>query len=162
MTEVYILQQTKNGKKKKDKRLVNIRTNANKIELLAGTLLRHPQPANDAVEQRSAGIYESIDTADIVEVQCNRNEVEKLRGAESDLLRPIPTCCERLEVYRNKEWLTEGSTLRPGDTVFVKIKGHQSELPGRLRYRGSLPDLPGLYFGVELTVRCTLPPTSLS
>jgi len=151
MTEVYILLQTKNGKKKKDKRLVNIRTNANRIELLAGTLLR-PHQSNDAVEQRSAGVYESIDTADIVEIQCNRNEVEKLKGAESDLLRPIPTCVERLEVYKNKEWLTEGSTLRTGDTVFVKIKGHQSELPGRLRYRGTLPDLPGLYFGVELTV----------
>lgn len=154
MTEVYILLQTKNGKKKKDKRLVNIRTNSNRIELLAGTLLRPNPLPNDAVEQRNTGLYESIDTADVVEVQCQRHEVEKLKGAESDLLRPIPTCVERLEVYRNKEWLTEGSTLRTGDTVFVKIKGHQSELPGRLRYRGPLPDLPGLYFGVELTVSC--------
>ncbi|KAK7114047.1 ubiquitin carboxyl-terminal hydrolase CYLD-like [Littorina saxatilis] len=150
MTEVYILLQTKNGKKKKDKRGINIRTNANRIELLAGTLLRPSPSPNDAAE-KNTGSFESIDTADIVEVQCNKQEVEKLKGAESDLLRPIPTCVERLEVYKNKDWLLEGSTLRTGDTVFVKIKGHQSELPGRLRYRGPLPDLPGLYFGVELT-----------
>ncbi|XP_076469899.1 ubiquitin carboxyl-terminal hydrolase CYLD-like isoform X2 [Babylonia areolata] len=153
MTEVYILLKTKYGKKKKekDRRLVNIRTNANRIELLAGTLLlKISPPSNEAVD-RNIGYYESIETADTVEVQCPRSEVEKLQGAESDLLRPIPTCVERLEVYRNKDWLLEGSTLRTGDTVFVKIKGHQSELPGCLRYRGPLPDLQGLYFGVELT-----------
>ncbi|KAL8590528.1 hypothetical protein ACOMHN_010964 [Nucella lapillus] len=153
MTEVYILLVTKNGKKKKekDRRLVNIRTHANRIELLAGTLLtKISLPPSEAVD-RNIGYYESIDNADSVEVQCYRTEVEKLQGAESDLLKPIPTCVERLEVYKNKDWLLEGSTLKTGDTVFAKIKGHQSELPGCLRYRGPLPDLPGLYFGVELT-----------
>jgi hypothetical protein len=153
MTDIFILLVTKNGKKKKDKRLVNtIRGNSGRVELLAGTLLRpSPQP-NDAVADKNANFFESIDTADIFEVQCIKQEVERLKGAESDLLRPIPTCVERLEVYKNKDWLLEGSTLKTGDTVYVKIKGHQSELPGLLRYRGPLPDLPGLYFGVELTV----------
>ena len=150
---MYILLITKNGKKRKekDRRVVTIRSNASRIELLAGTLLKPCPTPNDVVD-KGFGFYESIDTADVVDVQCQKYEVNKLQGAESDLLRPIPTCLERLDVYKNKEWLLEGSTLKTGDTVFVKIKGHQSELPGILRYRGPLPDLPGLYFGVELTV----------
>lgn len=154
MTDTYILLVTKNGKKKKDKRLVNIRGNSGRVELLAGCLLKaNHQPNNEAVTltDRNSSSFESIDTADIVEVQCTKQEVERLRGADSNLLRPIPTCVERLDVYKNKDWLLEGSTLKTGDTVFVKIKGHQSELPGLLRYRGALPDLPGLFFGVELT-----------
>lgn len=151
---VYILFVSKSGKKKKDKRLVAIgRSNAIRVELLAGTLLVECPILSDVLLDTApqSAYYESIDTADTVEIVCAQHEVSVLSSQEFDLLRPIPTCVERLEVFRNKEWLQEGSLIRTGDTVFVKIKGHQSELPGIVRYRGNLPDLPGLYFGIELT-----------
>lgn len=149
---VYILLVTKIGRKKKDRRLVTIKTvqtNQARVELLAGTLLVAAPTDERTLSQSGGGHYESLETGD--EVYCSRSEIEELVPSTCDLLRPIPTCAERLEVYKNKEWLQEGLQLRPGDNVFVKIKGHQSELPGVIRYRGLIPDGNGVFFGIELT-----------
>ncbi|GFR74984.1 ubiquitin carboxyl-terminal hydrolase CYLD [Elysia marginata] len=126
------------------------------LEVLAGSLLLLVEEINnygrieyelETLDEASEG---EPDTA--VRVTCIPGEdVYRLKLQEIQLLRPIPTCKERLEVYNDASWLIDGRQLRVGDSVFVKLKGEQSEIRGILRFKGAeVQDSKGILFGVEL------------
>lgn len=136
-----ILIVTKYGRKK----------DSTSVEVLAGTLLSLVE------EKESKGkielTYDVLDADKPIKVSCSLTEVRNITAIDKKLLRPIPTCKERLEVYTDNDWLNDGKKLKPGDQVYVKLKGEQSELPGVLRYKGyDFPDSKGVMFGVELKV----------
>lgn len=146
----FILLQKKTGKKRDRGFSSSIRTS--RIDVLAGALLLFCE----VHESRSSYILvlETIENdREVIEVECIPGEVENIQDTSLlDLLRPIPVQAERLAVYLDKEWVREGLEMNVNDPVMVKLKGHQNELPGVIRYKGSVADMNGTYFGVQLTV----------
>ncbi|CAG5128883.1 unnamed protein product, partial [Candidula unifasciata] len=119
------------------------------VDVLAGTLLTFLEKKE--IKGKTEYVFEALDVDKHVRVSCGVNEFKYILLMVKDLLRPIPTCKERLEVFTDTEWLNDGIRLKVGDQVFVKLKGEQSELPGVLRFKGAdVPDSKGIYFGVEL------------
>ena len=144
----FILLVRKYGRKKEQH--VTRSSVKDSIEVLPGTLLL----LVDGSYVRGKLLFETFDFDKTIEVDCERSE--EVKGIQSyvvDLLRPIPTCQERLEVFKDPEWINEGLKLKIGDRVFVKLKGASEELRGRLQYKGrDFPESKGVVFGVELDV----------
>ncbi|BFZ12764.1 hypothetical protein BsWGS_15803 [Bradybaena similaris] len=125
------------------------RKDSTPVEVLAGTLLSFVEEKE--VKSKIDFVFDVLDAEKPIRVTCNVGEFRNISPLVKDLLRPIPTCKERLEVYNDGEWLSDGTRLKVGDSVFVKLKGEQSELPGVLKFKGSeVPDSKGIIFGVEL------------
>ena len=151
ISQFFILLVKKFGKKKDKNVLSSLRSNSRlKTEVLAGTLLF-------LVDQSTKGdtfifVLETFETSNnnIIQVTCIPGEAEVVDRKVFDFLISIPNCSERLAVYQNKEWLSEALSIKEEDRVFVKMKNHDRELEGTVRYRGSVPDSEGIYFGVEL------------
>jgi hypothetical protein len=128
-----------------------LRHGTSKVELLPGNLLICLDEKHSS--DRILFVLETLDPENI-EVECvPGEEIEEVRTKEIDLLKPIPTHGERLSVFQNKEWLSEGVRLTKDDSVWVSVKGQTSDLLGVIRYKGLLPGLKGIFFGVELVVR---------
>ena len=132
------------------------------LEVLAGSLLLLVEVITS--HGKSECEFEILDEAPegqqetSVRVICIINDdVRNLTQQELNLLRPIPTCKERLEVFIDSSWLNDGKQLKLGDHVFVKLKGELSEIRGILRFKGTnYQDSKGILFGVELEVRFVL------
>ena len=85
-------------------------------------------------------------------MNAEASDFREVTKAEYDLLVTVPSCQERLTIFCNKDWLEEGLQLREGDHVDVYHKGLASDIPGILRYKGTVTGVEGIYFGVELVV----------
>ncbi|BFZ22695.1 hypothetical protein BsWGS_25734 [Bradybaena similaris] len=128
------------------------RKDSTPVEVLAGTLLSFV--GEKEAKSKTDLVFDVLDAEKPIRVACKVSEFRSISPLIKDLLRPIPTCGERLEVYNDSEWLSDGSELRVGDTVFVKLKREHRELPGVLKFKGSeVPDSKGIIFGVELKVK---------
>ncbi|XP_071091905.1 ubiquitin carboxyl-terminal hydrolase CYLD-like [Haliotis cracherodii] len=146
--EQYFILLLKKLGKKKERGFVSSLKSGSKVELLAGTLLVLTD--NFSKGDKLIFLLETLDS-ETVEIQCIPGEIETVGLGALDLLNPVPTCQDRLAVYQDKEWMKEGLVLKEGDHVLVKPKGEQTELPGILRYKGKVPNIKGIIFGVELT-----------
>ncbi|ESN99614.1 hypothetical protein HELRODRAFT_176782 [Helobdella robusta] len=70
---------------------------------------------------------------------------------EFNLLRPIQPNVKRLEVFNEKSWLKEGVCSKLDDEVLIlKIGKTETNLTGKIKYKGPVPGKDGTYFGVEL------------
>ncbi|XP_059163557.1 ubiquitin carboxyl-terminal hydrolase CYLD-like isoform X2 [Physella acuta] len=118
------------------------------FEVLPGTLLRLMDGING--NGNVEFFLETCEHDKPIILKCVPGEVENLSSLNFELLKPIPNCKERLEVYTDKDWLNDGRRLKINDSVYVKLKPEQSELEGVLRYKGTDPENKGIYFGVEL------------
>ncbi|CAL1538479.1 unnamed protein product [Lymnaea stagnalis] len=146
----FILLVTKFGRKK-DSYTHNSYNALSKenIEVLPGTLLYIVEENTE--NGRVEFTLETQDLEKPIILKCVPGEVESIPQNVVELLKPIPTCKDRLEVYNDKEWLKDGKRLKLQDKVYVKLKVEQSELEGILRYKGSeIPETKGIMFGVQL------------
>ncbi|XP_050395598.1 ubiquitin carboxyl-terminal hydrolase CYLD isoform X2 [Patella vulgata] len=151
----FILLSKKTGKKR-DKVSSTLMRPKSKTEVLPGTLLRF----FDEVTKGST-YYLCLVSVDSepVEIECIPGEAEEIEQQVMDLLQSIPTCSDRLAVYNDKDWLSEGLAITRraksneslDEPAYVKLKMDSCLSPGTIRFVGKLPDLKGIYFGVELT-----------
>ncbi|KAI8790460.1 ubiquitin carboxyl-terminal hydrolase CYLD [Biomphalaria glabrata] len=156
--QCYILLVSKYGRKK-DAFNHNLQScyNASKDskdnhEILAGTLLMLVDEKPDNIKHEY--ILETLDLEKTFIIKCEKKEIEEIHEDIIDLIRPIPTCKERLEVYNDKNWIADGKHLKLKEQVFVKLKNDLSEYEGILRYKGSdITEWKGIYFGVQLVER---------
>lgn len=111
------------------------------IDLLPGELLKG-SPNGDVLQLRN------LNDEDPVEVKCKKQDVQRLKVAEFKLLVSIASCVERLNVYKNEEWLKEGIILKEEDLVTVTIRNQK--VSGKIKYKGCLSDQQGIIFGIEL------------
>ncbi|KAH9499116.1 hypothetical protein Btru_006733 [Bulinus truncatus] len=146
---MFILLVTKYGRKKDAYNPSNYNISKENFEVLAGTLL--------ALIDERADNYKlefTLETQDLEKtyiIKCAVGEFEGVPSNIVELLRPIPNCKERLDVYNDKNWLADGRRLKVNDRVFVKLKGEQSEVEGTIRYKGTeVPESKGILFGVQL------------
>ncbi|XP_041375383.1 ubiquitin carboxyl-terminal hydrolase CYLD-like [Gigantopelta aegis] len=153
VSQFFILLVKKTGKKK-DKYMISLRSSSrSKSEVLAGTLLFLIEQSTKRDEY--IFVLETFETgpdanSNTIQLTCIPGEAELVERNILDLLISIPNCAERLAVYQDKEWLSEAQSIKLGDRVFVKMKNHDTELEGTVRYRGRVPDSDGIFFGIEL------------
>ncbi|GFO20651.1 ubiquitin carboxyl-terminal hydrolase cyld-like [Plakobranchus ocellatus] len=146
---IFILLRTKRGVKKGNSQS----SSEPCLEVLAGSLLllveQISSPGRIEYELKTLDAVHDCEPGTSVIVTCTPGEeIDALPRQVLELLRPIPTCRERLEVYRDASWLEDGIQLKAGHYVFVKLKGELSEVRGLLRVR--VPDSKGILFGIEL------------
>ncbi|XP_044175649.1 ubiquitin carboxyl-terminal hydrolase CYLD-like [Acropora millepora] len=79
-------------------------------------------------------------------LECRKKDVMKLTVQEADLLLAISSPTVRLALF------DDGKRLEHGSRVLVQVRGISDKLPGLVRFKGKLSDLPGTMFGVELHV----------
>ena len=88
---------------------------------------------------------------------CDINDIAPLNHEEFLLLEAIKRPCDRLTAFRRLEW---GVSLKIGSAVFVTVPGDNLSLDKRARavvhYRGTVGNLPGINFGVEIMVSLKL------
>ena len=85
-------------------------------------------------------------------LECRKEDVTELTMQEVDLLLAISSPMLRLAVFHDGKRLDFGKRLEHGSRVLLSVKGVSNNLPGVVRFKGKLPDLPGTMFGVELHV----------
>ncbi|XP_078337442.1 ubiquitin carboxyl-terminal hydrolase CYLD-like isoform X3 [Crassostrea virginica] len=141
----YILLADKIGKKKERGIL---RTTSSKVDVLPGTLLLLVEERNDKQRNTLLWTLETLDPENI-EIDCQPTDTGQLTKTEFALLQPIPVCQERLSIFQDQEWLKEGAQLQMNDPVTVAVKG-QPYLKGIIKYKGELPGVKGIQFGIEL------------
>lgn len=140
----YILLADKIGKKKER----GILRTTSKVDVLPGTLLLLVEERNDKQRNTLWWILETLDPENI-EIECQPTDTGQLSKTEFALLQPIPVCEERLSIFQDQEWLKEGAQLQINDQVTVAVKG-QPYLKGIIKYKGELPGVKGIQFGIEL------------
>ena len=84
--------------------------------------------------------------------KCRREDVAPLTREEADLLLVIDSVTLRYQIYIDRGRLDFGKRLQGGSHVMVSVTGSSKNLPGVVRYKGCLADLPGTMFGVQLHV----------
>ncbi|ELU08312.1 hypothetical protein CAPTEDRAFT_221990 [Capitella teleta] len=90
------------------------------------------------------------------QLMVDKNHIRELDQIDFDLLSAIENPETRLQVSNDAEWMREGRTLKEGSHVSVSGKRFPSDLQGVVRFKGYLPNKPGLenisglYFGIEL------------
>ncbi|XP_062592565.1 ubiquitin carboxyl-terminal hydrolase CYLD-like [Saccostrea cucullata] len=141
----YILLADKIGKKKERGIL---RTTSSKVDVLPGTLLLLVEERYDKQRTTLSWILETLEPENI-EIECQPTDTGQLTKIEFALLQPIPVCQERLSIFQDQEWLKEGAQLQLEDPVTVAVKG-QPYLKGIIKYKGELPGVKGIQFGIEL------------
>lgn len=116
------------------------------MEVLAGTLLTlvEPRKYHHGITKY---VLEIVDQESTV-LESQKEDLNPLTPIQFELLRAVPSCSERLAVFNDQEWLSEGETLKIGCRVQVQIKG-QPQL-GVIRCRISVDGC--IYFGIELLV----------
>ena len=82
----------------------------------------------------------------------NREDVAPLTKEEADLLLVIDSDTLRYQIYIDRGRLDFGKRLQGGSHVMVSVTGSSKNLPGVVRYKGFLANLPGTMFGVQLHV----------
>ena len=85
-------------------------------------------------------------------LECRKVDVTELAVQEDDLLLAISSPTLRLEIFHGRKRLDFGKRLELESGVLVSVRGVSNKLPGVVRYKGKVPDLPGTMFGVELHV----------
>ena len=115
-------------------------------------LKRYPKANNQGDSTRIAlgGIDRKL------HLECRMEDVTKLTLEEADLLLGISSTKARCEIYFDRKRLDFGKRLEHGSHVLVSIQGVPEKLPGVVRFKGGLPNLPGTMFGVELHVHVSL------
>ncbi len=83
-------------------------------------------------------------------LKCQEKDVALLERKEFLLLEAIKDSTDRLDAYHNK--LSWGGELTQGCTVFVTIPEAASSSRAFIRSIGTIGNLPGMYFGVEILV----------
>ncbi|XP_052712586.1 uncharacterized protein LOC128186748 [Crassostrea angulata] len=141
----YILLADKIGKKK-ERGIV--RTTSEYVEVLPGTLLFLTEERFDKQTYILWWILGTLDQENI-EIECQPMDTRQLSKSEFALLQPIPDCEERLSILQDQLWLKEGAELQIYDHVTVAVKG-QPYLKGIIKYKGELPGVKGIQFGIEL------------
>ena len=124
------------------------------VEVLRGSLWFSDDKTNDVQPSAKSIKLSAInDKEGVVTVLiCASNEIARLTEEQCELLKPVPACSERYKVFQDKSWLSEIIQIKENTTVYVlKVESSSERLVGRVRHRGAVPDLPGIYFGVELS-----------
>ena len=78
--------------------------------------------------------------------------VSPLGEHDFKLLEAITSTNDRYHVFSHPDKLYWGASLRQGSRVFVKIPYTQIVAAAIIRCKGSIESLPGINFGVEITV----------
>ncbi len=123
-----------------------------KIQVIQGSLWRLDD-SEDPLHARSKPVITLTSLEfDGVVLQCPPSEVERLSEQEYELLVSLSSCVDRLNIFRDKEWLDEGTKVDIDSIVFIlKFGENQEKIVARVRYKGPLPGLNGTWFGVELS-----------
>lgn len=140
----YILLADKIGKKKER----GILRTTSKVDVLPGTLLFLTEERFDKQTNILWWILGTSDQENI-EIECQPTDTGQLSKTEFALLQPIPVYKERLSILQDQFWLKEGTELQINDHVTVAVKG-QPFLKGIIKYKGELPGVKGIQFGIEL------------
>ncbi|KAL4235448.1 hypothetical protein ACF0H5_007084 [Mactra antiquata] len=144
-SERFCILLTKCCGKKKEKKL--LKSSTMKVDVLPGTLLL----LLDVVKNSSSSMLYILETIDLddIEVQCSHSDFKDISREQFNLLINVPTCADRFTIFQNTEWLTEGIELKEGDYVDVYDKHLTKDLIGKLRYKGPVPGIEGIHFGVH-------------
>ena len=78
--------------------------------------------------------------------------VSPLGEHDFKLLEAITSTNDRYTVFSHPDKLEWGASLRKGSRVYVKIPNTQIVVAAVIRCKGSIESLPGINFGVEITV----------
>ena len=147
-TQICILVKSCVGKKK-EKGL--LKTSTSKVDVLQGTLMVYMCPNEDYPKNQQPHVLECLDQ-DNIEVQCFTDDFKHITKDEYEMLLAVPTCQDRYAMFQSGEGLKDGLNLNVDDFVEVYDKPSAKDLIGKLRYKGPVDGLQGIYFGVELIV----------
>lgn len=128
-----------------------MKSSTSKVNVLQGTLMVYLGVNEDHPRTQQVHVLDSIGQENI-EVQCAADDFRQIIGDEFELLLAVPTCQDRYAIFQNQEWLEDGRLLKVGDFVEVYDKPSAKDLVGKLRYKGPVDGVQGIYFGVELIV----------
>lgn len=144
----YILLIEKCAKRK------DLHSQSKKEEILRGgtllRLLRRTFVKTTTTQQEPQFLLEKKGDSE-VQVICVESEIAKLSW-EIPYIEPIIILKERLEVFKDKDWLNIGKKLRKGDPVYVKVKDEQVE--GIVMFKDEVSEAKGVIYGVKLSVSC--------
>ncbi|XP_033626326.1 uncharacterized protein LOC117289348 isoform X2 [Asterias rubens] len=143
----FVLLVDKETPAKNPSSILNQRNAPQTKKVLRGSLLtgfEFPQS-----QSRGPRHYIVSQLSDDVQFDCKSSEVDRVSFSEMNLLRALSTDSQRYIVHSDKSLLTYALSLKEGNSVRVKL--HQEQLKGVVRYIGSMPGGDtGTIFGIEL------------
>ena len=86
-------------------------------------------------------------------LECRKKDVMELTVQEADLLLAISSPTVRLALFEDGKRLDFGKRLEHGSRVLVQVRDVSDKLPGLVRFKGKLSDLPGTMFGDRKSTR---------
>ena len=135
--------------------LWSVKLHAAPKQLSKGALLeelRETEQPGDSTRIALQLIYRTVFFCTPIRFECRREDVAPLTREEADLLLAIASGTLRYQIYIDRGRLDFGKRLQGGSHVMVSVKGSSKNLPGVVRYKGFLPNMPGTIFGVQLHV----------
>ena len=130
--------------------------------ILRGSLLKSIPPeiqTQRIIDGKAAHNYETVLKDHLITLFCPANDIAPLNKYEYDLLCGIESQEARYQTFISPDILDWGSELKVGNVVRVSIQvSHSSKsvatknVSSVLRYVGPVNNLPGITFGVEITV----------
>jgi len=143
----YILLQDRNGKILEKRTSILGLASVSKHSCVSKGELLEALPENEQPSDTKMIALGKIDSK--LRIECPKEVVKELTVQEADLLQAVPSSTLRLEIFQGKR-LDFGKRLEHGSRVLVRVSGVSDKLPGVVRFRGKLSNLPGTMFGVEL------------
>ena len=120
------------------------------VQVLKGSLWKSEE--HSYTESPKWFYLQSFDTKEVQFLECSENDVSRLTEEQCKLLTPINTCGDRYKVFQDKSWLSEALQIKADSIVYIlKLQNSSEKIVGKVRYRGPVPETPGIYFGVELS-----------
>ena len=119
-----------------------------------------PEIQTQRSDRNAAHNYQTVLKNRLITLFCAANDLAPLNKYEYDLLCGILSREARYQTFISLDILDWGSKLKACDAVCVSIRvWHVAEseatkkVPAVIRYVGPVDGLPGITFGVEITVR---------
>ena len=85
-------------------------------------------------------------------VKCDKGDYSSVSSQAADLLLAISNCQQRYLLFMHKKsLLRKAMNTSVGDLVTVRVASNP-EVKAVVKYRGSLKDCVGVFFGVQLQV----------
>ena len=141
---------------RKEKTLLSIsKPKSDDIVVLKGSLWKLVEIDSDSKNQRRLTLN-SIDYESVI-LQTSSCEAELINQQEFDILIALSSMQERYKVYKDDNWMKQASEMDQGSVVhLLKFADLPDEVPGKIRYKGSLQTLKGTWFGIELSAVCSM------
>ena len=112
-------------------------------------------PKGEFVNRDKSGTSWCLSYNSSIEVSCQNSDLKIVPHSTAPYLTALSDVSLRFDLYIYKRTvLNRAINMVIGQkvNVLVEIDGSKIPLKSIIRYKGSLPNMPGCYFGVELLV----------